>query len=128
MTGEEPGDLGGRLRLLLLEAYADRVDVEGEWYLLTADSMIPNVTVTIERINAGAGTRHDADTTDSSGTFMQRLQELLLDAFAAGTTVTGSHECRYAAPPIPDWQVEIVRECEPWEDDEMPSELTYHSE
>ena len=125
MTGEE-SDLDGRLRLLLLEAYADRVDVEGEWYLLTADSMIPNVTVTIESIDAGTGIRDDADTTDSAGTFMQRLQELLLDAFAAGTRVTGSREFRYAAPTVPDWRVEIVRECESWEDDERPSELTYH--
>ena len=128
MSGEEAVDLVGRLRRLVLEAYADGVDVEGEWYLLTADSMIPNVTVTIESIDAGTGSRQDVDGAVSSGTFMQRLQDLLLDAFATGTSVTGSHVLRYAAPTIPDWRVGIVRECEPSEDDERSSELTYHRE
>lgn len=128
MSGEDAGDLDGRLRLLLLEAYADGVDVEGEWYLLTADSMIPNVTVTIEPIDAGTDSRNEADSASSSGVFMQRLQELLLDAFATGTSVTGSHVLRYAVPTIPDWRVGIVRECEPCEDDEWSSELTYHTE
>lgn len=113
-------------RFLLL-AYASGDEVVGNWLLLDSDDMVPNLEVTIERVDAGGGATVDhAGATAfpaSRADFRERLQTFVLERFVEGDDVEGIWRVRFPRTSLPTWEVRISSDAdaEVVPDDEISS-------
>lgn len=111
-AGTAPGGFEREVGEFLLVAFAAGEDVEGEWRLMDTDPMVPDVSVTVTRIDCGPSVpAADEDATFAPGDpedFKTRLQSFVLERFADGEDIEGSWVVRFAREPLPDWEVTIV--------------------
>lgn len=112
----EPGDSGGdtgsfldRFGELVLLAHASGQAVEGSWYVVIDNPVVPDVHVEITRIDDDP--RPGPQESTVSGTddrpFEHQLESFLLTAFAEGEEITGTWVLRYGRREFPGWEVEI---------------------
>lgn len=107
------GDFETRLGTFLLISFAGGHDVESVWHLANADSMIPDLVVSISRNNGGWERRRNETevTIERIGPreFKDRLEDFLLTEYSRGEHVEGTRTIRYGWEELPEWTVEIER-------------------
>ena len=111
MTGQRP--FATSIKRFVLLSYAAGWDVEGTWAFVDTDANVPDFVVEITRTNGGTTTCHSdvAGETALTGVedFKTGLYDVLLGAYAAGHTVTGTWQLRYAPVALPEWELRIHR-------------------
>lgn len=98
-----------RLGELLLLSFASGQSVEGDWYLVNGHRMIPDLAVSIARVDGSVCRPPDegrATVTDTRP-FDAKLEGFLLTEFADGESIEGTWELRYPRPELPAWDVDV---------------------
>lgn len=95
----------------LLVAFAAGEDVEGEWHLMDTDPMVPDVNVTVTRVDSGPAVPKSSEgvtfAPSEPADLKTRLQAFVLERFADGEDIEGTWMVRFARGPLPDWEVSI---------------------
>lgn len=105
VADDRPDTFEARLAKFVLYAFARGVGVEGTRHLTGAASPIPDLTVTVMRVDRDPTV--DPSSTPDDPEFPARLQRFLLEEFAEGTEIVGSWSIRFPRPGLPAWDVEI---------------------
>ncbi|WP_129117040.1 hypothetical protein [Halegenticoccus tardaugens] len=93
-----------RLRRFVLCAFADGVDVEGEWHLPYDDPVTPDLTVVITQVEPPR--IGGQESVDDDG-FGEELQRFLLREYGEETDIEGTWKLRFAADAVPGWDVTV---------------------
>ena len=106
---DREGSFVDRLGELVLLAFATGDSVEGSWYLISGHLMVPDVSVTITRIDDSLGTQPVERTVSSTDPrpFEAKLETFVLSEYAAGEPLAGTWELRYGRQELPAWEVTI---------------------
>lgn len=108
----ENGDDEGfetRLGRVLLVAFAAGESVEGNWQLTFDDDFVPDVRVSVLRVDPEGDAPSTETTFEPAGydDFETELRSFLLGEFADGTRIEGSWTVRYAREALPAWDVYV---------------------
>lgn len=103
------GTFPDRLGEFVLLAFATGQRVEGEWYLFNAHRMVPDINVTVTRLDAERSGPAEGGTVAATDArpFEVKLESFLLREYADGESIVGTWKLEYARGALPTWSVDV---------------------